>query len=77
MRYKLLILLSNLVAVADQAKEQDDSPVPQQMKRYPQETHRQLQPPGETPSKERIKLGTFQWSVSVHREEATSPTQYV
>ena len=77
MRYKLLTLLSNFVAVADQRKERDDSPVPQQMKRYPQETHRQLQPPGETPSKKRIKLGKFQWSVSVHREEAASPTQYM
>ena len=66
MRYKLLTLLSNFVAVADQGKEQDDSPVPQQ-KRYPQETHssqgssdRQLQPPGEPPPSERIKQGMFQ-----------------
>ena len=60
MRYKLLTLLSNFVAVEDEGKEQDDSPVPQQMKRYPQETHRQLQPPGEPPPSERIKQGTFQ-----------------
>ena len=38
MRYKLLTLLSNFVAVADQ-KKRDDSPVPQQKKRYPEETH--------------------------------------
>ena len=37
MRYKLLTLLSNFVAVADQRK-REDSLVPQQ-KRYPEETH--------------------------------------
>ena len=65
MRYKLLTLLSNFVAVADQRKEQDASPVPQQ-KKYPQETHSsqnssdmQMQPPGETPPLGRIKQGTF------------------
>ena len=66
MRYKLLTLLSNFVALADQEKKRGASPVPQQ-KRYPQETHssqgssdRQLQPPGEPPPSERIKQGMFQ-----------------
>ena len=68
MRYKLLTLLSNFVAVADQGKEQDASPVPQQEK-YLEETHssqsssdRQLQPPGEPPllKRERMKQGTVQ-----------------
>ena len=68
MSYKLLTLLSNFVAVADQGKEQDDSPVPQQMK-YLEETHssqsssdRQLQPPGEPPlpKRERMKQGMVQ-----------------
>ena len=70
--------------MADQRK-RGASPVPQQMKRYPQETHssqgssdRQLQAPGEPgPPSKRIKQGTSQWSVSIHREEAASPTQYV
>ena len=64
MRYKLLTLLSNFVAVADQGK-RGASPVPQQ-KRYPQETHssqsssdRQSLPPGEPPPSKRIKQGTF------------------
>ena len=69
MRYKLLTLLSNFVAVADQRKEQDASPVPQQKKRYPQETHssqsssdRQSLPPDEPPlpKRERMKQGTVQ-----------------
>ena len=38
MRYKLLTLLSNFVAVADERK-RVDSPVPQQKKRYLEETH--------------------------------------
>ena len=85
MRYKLLILPSNFVAVADQGKEQDDSPVPQR-KKYLEETHSsqsssdmQMQPPGEPPPSERIKQGIcmFQWSVSVHRKEAAPPTQYI
>ena len=38
MWYKRLTLLSNFVAVADQRK-RDASPVPQQKKRYPEETH--------------------------------------
>ena len=68
MRYKLLTLLSNFVAVTDQGKEHDDSPVPQQ-KKYLEETHssqsssdRQLQPPGEPPllKRERMKQGTVQ-----------------
>ena len=66
MRYKLLTLLSNFVAVADQGKKQDASPVPQQKKRYLEETHssqgssdRQLQPPGEPPPSKRIKQGVF------------------
>ena len=63
MRYKLLTLLSNFVAVADQGKEQDASPVPQQ-KKYPEEIHssqsssdKQSLPPGEPPPS---KQGTFQ-----------------
>ena len=63
MRYKLLTLLSNFVAVADQGKEQDASPVPQQ-KSYLEETHssqsssdKQSLPPGEPPLP---KQGTFQ-----------------
>ena len=68
MRYKLLTLLSNFVAVADQGKEQDDSPVPQQEK-YLEETHssqgssdRQSLPPDEPPllKRERMKQGTVQ-----------------
>ena len=68
MRYKLLTLLSNFVAVADQGKEQDASPVPQQEK-YPEETHssqsssdRQSLPPDEPPllKRERMKQGTVQ-----------------
>ena len=83
MRYKLLTLLSNLVAVADQGKKQDDSPVPQQMKKYLEETHssqsssdRQSPPPDEPPlpKGERMKTGTVHWSAST---EATHPTQYV
>ena len=69
--------------MVDQGK-RGASPVPQQMKRYPQETQssqsssdRQLQAPGEPPPSKRIKQGTSQWSVSIHREEAASPTQYV
>ena len=65
MRYKLLTLLSNFVAVADQGKS-GASPEPQQ-KRYPQErqssqgsSDRQLQPPGEPPPSKRIKQGVFQ-----------------
>ena len=67
MRYKLLTLLSNFVAVADQGKEQDDSPEPQQ--KYPEETHssqgssdRQSLPPDEPPlpKKERMKTGMVQ-----------------
>ena len=85
MRYKLLTLLSNFVAVADEGKEQDASPVPQQ-KRYLEETHssqssndRQSLPPGEPPPSERIKQGTFQRSVSIHRKEAapSSNTVYI
>ena len=66
MRYKLLTLLSNLVAVADQGKKQDDSPVPQQMKKYLEETHssqsssdKQSPPPDEPPlpKRERMKQG--------------------
>ena len=68
MRYKLLTLLSNFVAVADQGKEQDASPVPQQ-KRYLEETHssqsssdKQSLPPDEPslPRRERMKTGTVQ-----------------
>ena len=68
MRYKLLTLLSNFVAVADQGKEQDASPVPQQ-ERYPEETHssqsssdKQSPPPDESPlpKRERMKQGTVQ-----------------
>ena len=65
MSYKLLTLLSNFVAVADQGK---DSPVPQQ-KKYLEETHssqsssgRQSSPPDEPPlpKRERMKQGTVQ-----------------
>ena len=68
LRYKLLTLLSNFVAVADQGKEQDASPVPQQ-KKYLEETHssqgstdRQSLPPDEPPllKRERMKQGTVQ-----------------
>ena len=76
MRYSLLTLLPNFVAVADQRK-RDASPVPHQ-KRYPEETHsqsssdRQLQPPGE-PS---LPKSMFQSSVST--EKAACPaTVYV
>ena len=81
MRYKLLTLLSNFVAVADQRKEQDDIPVPQQ--KYTEETHssqsssdRQSPPPDEPPlpRRERMETGTVQWSAST---EAAHPTQYV
>ena len=66
MRYKLLTLLSNFVAVADQRK---DSPVSQQMKKYLEETHssqsssdKQSPSPDEPhlPKRERMKQGTVQ-----------------
>ena len=68
MRYKLLTLLSNFVAVADQGKEQNDSPIPQQ-KKYLEETHssqsssdKQSPPPDEPPllKRERMKQGMVQ-----------------
>ena len=73
MRYKLLTLLSNLVAVADQAKEQEASPVLQQ-KKYLEETHssqsssdRQSLAPDEPPltERKRMKQGTVQTWVTL------------
>ena len=74
MRYKLLTLLSNFVAVTDQGKEQDASPVPQQKKRYLEETHssqsssdRQSLAPDEPPlpKRKRMKQGTVQTWVTL------------
>ena len=66
MRFKLLTLLSNFVAVADEGKKHDAS---SQQKKYLEETHssqsssdRQLLPPDESPlhKRERVKQGTVQ-----------------